>query len=59
MAELSNQDNTKFLEEREKKLRQQIKKVETKQEIEMNAFNAKKNTSHTKFNKDRALEFDQ
>lgn len=59
IAELTNADNNKFQEEKEKKFRLYAEKIKTKHENELNAFNQKTQGAYGEFKKNRALEFDK
>ncbi len=59
IAELSNSDNGKFMEEKERKFRLFAEKIKTKQDNEMNAFNTKTQAAYGEFKKNRAIEFDK
>ena len=59
IAELTNTDNSKFLDEKERKIRKEAEKLKTKQDNEMNAFNLKTQAAYNEFKKNRAIEFDK
>lgn len=59
IAELTNTDNSKFLDEKERKIRKEAEKLKTKQDNEMNAFNLKTQAAYNEFKKNRAIEFDR
>ena len=59
IAELTNFDNLKFLEEKERKIRKEAEKIKVKQDNEMNSFNLKTQAAYNEFKKNRALEFDK
>ncbi len=57
--EMTALENTKFLEEKERKLKKEIEKIKTKFEIEMNALQLKQQSQYGEFKKSRAVEFDK
>ena len=59
IAELTNIENIKFLDEKERKIRKEAEKIKTKHDTEMNAFNLKTQAAYNEFKKNRALEFDK
>jgi hypothetical protein len=58
IIELTGKEGNKYEEEKEKKLRKDFDKIKTKQESELNAFLAKKNSIIDNERKNRALQFD-
>lgn len=59
IAELTNADTAKFLEEKEKKIRLLAEKIKTKHENELYAFNLKTQSAYGEFKKNRAIEFEK
>ncbi len=59
IAEHTDVDNLKFLEEKERKIRKEAEKIKTKQDNEMNSFNLKTQAAYNEFKKNRAIEFDK
>jgi hypothetical protein len=59
ISELSNSDNSKFLEEKERKFKLYAEKIKTKHDNELNAFNIKTQAAYGEFKKNRAIEFDK
>ena len=58
ITNLANQEQQKFKEENEKKIRAEIQKLSTKQENEINAFKLKMKLAFDEYKKKRALEYD-
>lgn len=56
---MTNDENGKYIEEKERKLRKEVEKIKLKQDNETNAFNMKMNSTYGEFKKNRATEFDQ
>lgn len=59
ITELTDLENLKFLEEKERKIRKEADKIKVKQDNEMNAFNLKTQAAYNEFKKNRAIEFDK
>lgn len=58
ITNLSNQEQEKFKEENEKKIKAEIQKLTTKQENELNAFKLKMKLAFDEYKKKRAIEYD-
>jgi hypothetical protein len=58
IGELSQVDNQKYMEEKEKKMKREIDKLRVKQDNETNNLNSKIQKEHNEFTKLRSQEFD-
>ena len=59
IAELSQIENQRFLEEKDRKLRKELENIKQKQEMEISAFQLKMSAAYNEFKKARALDFDR
>ena len=59
IAELSQIENQRFLEEKDRKLRIELENIKQKQEMEISAFQLKMSAAYNEFKKARALDFDR
>jgi hypothetical protein len=59
IAESTNIDNNKYIEDKEKKMKKEIDKLKTKQDNETYNLNLKMNKEFNEFNKERASAFDK
>jgi hypothetical protein len=59
IAELTQLENQKFLDEKDRKLRIEIENVRQKQELEISAFQMKMSAAYNEFKKARAVDFDR
>lgn len=59
IAELTECENKKFLEEKERKLKIELDNVKSKQEVETQAFQLKMSSAYNEFKTSRAFEFDK
>jgi hypothetical protein len=59
IAEMSNTENYKFLEERKKKFSLYAQKIKSRHDLEIKAFNNKIEATYAEFKKNRAIEFDK
>lgn len=59
ITELSQYENRKFLEEKERKLKKELENIKIKQDLEISSFQLKMSAAYNDFKKTRALDFDR
>ena len=59
ITELSQNENRKFLEEKERKLKKELENIKIKQDLEISSFQLKMSSTYNEFKKTRALDFDR
>jgi len=59
IAELTQYENRRFLEEKERKLKAELENIKAKQDLEIQAFQLKMSSAYNEFKKARALDFDR
>ena len=59
IAELTQLENHRFLEEKDRKLKKELENIKQKQEMEISAFQLKMSAAYNEFKKARALDFDR
>lgn len=59
IAELTQIENKRFLEEKERKLKIELENIKSKQDLEFQAFQLKMSSAYNEFKKARALDFDR
>ena len=59
IAEISQEENRRFLEEKERKLKKELENIKTKQDMEISSFQLKMSSAYNEFKKNRALDFDR
>lgn len=59
IAELTQQENQKFLEEKDRKLKKELENIKQKQDMEISAFQLKMSAAYNEFKKARAVDFDR
>lgn len=59
ISELTQIENQKFLEEKDRKLKKELENIKQKQEMEISAFQLKMSAAYNEFKKARAVDFDR
>lgn len=59
IAELTQYENQRFLEEKDRKLKKELENIKQKQEMEISAFQLKMSAAYNEFKKARAIDFDR
>lgn len=59
MTEITQLENRKFIEDKEKKLKKEVEKIKTKQDNESSAFQLKMTAAFNEFKKSRAAEYER
>ena len=59
ITELSQNENRKFLEEKERKLKKELENIKIKQDLEISSFQLKMSSAYNEFKKTRAFDFDR
>ncbi len=59
IAELTQSENKRFQDEKERKLKKELENIKQKQEMEISSFQLKMSAAYNEFKKARAVDFDR